>query len=96
MEISGGGVGCIGNVREAATVIAADIAGIARVTAQRVNEQLVIVDAEGIDDVRERASLPLRGRHGFYLRDLETIVSRMQDAGYLERRMYHTYIWEGA
>ena len=65
MEISGGGVGCIGNVREAAT---ADIAGIARVTAQRVNEQLVIVDAEGIDDVRERASLPLRGRHGFYLK----------------------------
>jgi hypothetical protein len=62
MMITCGGVTCV-NIILVVLVIAA--AGIARVVAQCLDEELVIVDAEGIDDVREGASgRGGRRRHG--------------------------------
>jgi hypothetical protein len=52
MMITCGGVTCV-NIILVVLVIAA--AGIARVVAQCLDEELVIVDAEGINDVREGA-----------------------------------------
>jgi hypothetical protein len=52
MMITGGGVTCVCGV----VVLVIVVVGVARIIAQCLNEELVVVDAEGIDDVGEGAS----------------------------------------
>jgi len=61
MMITGGGVTC---VVCGVVVLVIVVVGVARIIAQCLNEELVVVDAEGIDDVGEGASGGRRGsRH---------------------------------